>query len=986
MSNQPARAAQPPPVVRVFISSTFRDMHAEREELIKRVFPRLRNLCEARGVAWSEVDLRWGITAEEASQGKVLPICLAEVKNCPFFIGLLGERYGWVPDAEALRGQEPLPADRAGCSITELEFRSGVLQDPPAVDHAFVYFRDPAYLQRLPAGADPADFACEGSEARARLDGLKQRLRASPLVVHRDYPDPAAAGRMVLDDLTALIERLYPAVPPGPFEREAAAHEAFADSRSRVYVGRQEYFDRLNDHVAGDQPPLVVFGGPGSGKSALLANWTRLRLARHSGALRLSPPSRGGWFRLFRRPADAPPPPTFGADTLLVVHHVGASPHSSDGSAMLRRILAELQKYLGVRAEIPEQPAALRTAFATWLQKAAARRRVILVLDGLDQLEDRDQALDLLWLPTEFAANARLILSAAGGRPLAELRRRGWPTLEVQPLRPAERARLVEDHLGRFRKRLEPESVRRITSAAQTASPLYLRTLLEELRVLGRPEQVAARAGYYLAAAALDGLYERVFARLEEDYDRDRPRLVRDTLTLLWAARHGLSESELLELLGPAGTPLPSAVWSPLYLAIKESVVNRSGLLAFFHQEMRAAVGRRYLPGPQEQRAAHQRLADYFAARPQSPRTVQELPWQLATLGSWHDLAALLAAPWFLEAAWANDQFEVKAYWSRVEAGSPHRLADAYRPLVQAPDGFPAQFVRVVSLLLGDTSHPQEALALSAHLERRAREAANPKALQESLSLRAGYCKALGDLAGALKLLQEQEQISRRLQDLPALAACLTNQGVILRDQGRGEEAMACHEAAESICRAAEDWEGLGACLCNQGVIRFDRKDRAGALELFQRQEQICREHGDLAGLHKSLGNQAVVHADAGDLKRALEWHAEEEAICRRLNDAAGLHVSLGNQASLREQQGDYDGAMKLLDEKEEICRSLSDPAGLAETRKKQASLFGEKLGQPRYALPLAEEALRLATQHGLGKLQADAQALLLALRARLTD
>ena len=51
--------------IRVFVSSTFRDMHAEREELIKRIFPRLRKMCAERSVAWGEVDLRWGVTAEQ---------------------------------------------------------------------------------------------------------------------------------------------------------------------------------------------------------------------------------------------------------------------------------------------------------------------------------------------------------------------------------------------------------------------------------------------------------------------------------------------------------------------------------------------------------------------------------------------------------------------------------------------------------------------------------------------------------------------------------------------------------------------------------------------------------------------------------------------------------------------------------------------------------------------------------------------------------
>ena len=97
MSEAPAQKRQPEQrVIRVFISSTFRDMHEEREELAKRVFPQLRKLCESRGVTWGEVDLRWGVTEEQKAEGKVLPICLTEIQRCrPYFIGLLGERYGF---------------------------------------------------------------------------------------------------------------------------------------------------------------------------------------------------------------------------------------------------------------------------------------------------------------------------------------------------------------------------------------------------------------------------------------------------------------------------------------------------------------------------------------------------------------------------------------------------------------------------------------------------------------------------------------------------------------------------------------------------------------------------------------------------------------------------------------------------------------------------------------------------------------------------
>ena len=66
-------------VLSVFVSSTFKDMEAERDLLIKRVFPQIRKECEKRGVIWNEIDLRWGITEEQKAEGQVLPICLMAV-------------------------------------------------------------------------------------------------------------------------------------------------------------------------------------------------------------------------------------------------------------------------------------------------------------------------------------------------------------------------------------------------------------------------------------------------------------------------------------------------------------------------------------------------------------------------------------------------------------------------------------------------------------------------------------------------------------------------------------------------------------------------------------------------------------------------------------------------------------------------------------------------------------------------------------------
>ena len=136
-------------VIRVFVSSTFRDMQAERDELVLKIFPQLRRLCEERGVTWGEIDLRWGITEEQSQRGEVLPICLEEIRRCrPYFIGLLGERYGWIPDAipaDVLKDEAWIREHIDGAdkkSVTESEILHGVLNNPEMADHAFFYYED----------------------------------------------------------------------------------------------------------------------------------------------------------------------------------------------------------------------------------------------------------------------------------------------------------------------------------------------------------------------------------------------------------------------------------------------------------------------------------------------------------------------------------------------------------------------------------------------------------------------------------------------------------------------------------------------------------------------------------------------------------------------------------------------------------------------------------------------------------------------------
>ena len=122
---------------RVFISSTFRDMQAERDHLVTVVFPELRELVEPLGLEVFDVDLRWGAPAKDANgeTANSWQYCRQWIDRVePFFICILGQRYGWVPEPGEMMKAEgrrmKLNCQRQQVkqrSITDLEVRHAVL-------------------------------------------------------------------------------------------------------------------------------------------------------------------------------------------------------------------------------------------------------------------------------------------------------------------------------------------------------------------------------------------------------------------------------------------------------------------------------------------------------------------------------------------------------------------------------------------------------------------------------------------------------------------------------------------------------------------------------------------------------------------------------------------------------------------------------------------------------------------------------------------
>jgi len=600
-------------LVRVFISSTFRDFIHERDELVKKVFPELRKRCKERFVELLEVDLRWGITEEQAKGGETLRICLEEIDRCRpsapvFFIGLLGERYGWIPPKEYFT-EEILEDPKLawvkehieGKSVTELEILHGVLRNKEMREKAFFYFRNNGYQDRhwqeiqnhhkkIHPPITKEDFTNARPESRRIANDkkqceLKQSIQDASLTWDpRNYETPEEMGRAVLDDLWSAIDRVFPAGQiPSEHERQRLEHDAFGQSRTKGYVQRAGLFKKLDLVFSEKQCPVVVVtGDSGGGKSALLAAWFE--------QLGVSAPSR------------------------RFVHYIGGTSESSSAKSIVFRLMDQIRLWGDVGEPIPENLDQAVQALPEWLAKATKgqKRGVLLVLDALNQLESaRDRSL--WWLPRQLPAGIRLVVSTLPGESENELQIRGWlgNKVNVPPLNDQERKQIIHSYLGRFTKKLDNKLVERLAHAPQASNPLFLRVVLDELRTRGRHEELESMLAKMLEAKDPSELFIQVLKNLEE-FDKERKNLVREAMGFLAVARRGLSEDEILQLLSndlqPSNHPLARHYWSPLYLALEDSLVSRNGQLSFFHDYLKKAVEAEYLDEAWERENVHNRL------------------------------------------------------------------------------------------------------------------------------------------------------------------------------------------------------------------------------------------------------------------------------------------------------------------------------------------------------------------------------------------
>lgn len=478
--------------VYVFISSTFNDMHAERDLLVKSVFPELRMWCAKRKLKLVDIDLRWGISAADAQENKrVVEVCMKNIDKCrPFFLCFLGQRRGWVPDKNDINSETlelfPQISEYIGhTSVTELEiihalmhpFSDGTLP----VEHARFYFRNKSYLKQLKTPEHKALFCPKAgvfSQGDFAFEHFKKKIQKKYTITEytADWNDQKRSyefsgvlsnGRLdnfcVADDTLAndvlfwLQEEITKAFPEhyetkamtSSLDRELENQDIIFFQASDGYIARPVEEKALLDIIDNNRNhPILLLADAGCGKTSLLARMIHTLLNRQ---------------RVYYR-------------------FVGTTPQSFKKKDLASSLIQQwIRDGLLTEDDGKYSAEELVLMFSRLLKKAWKSQPFTLILDGIDQLTDE---MDDRFLPHEVPNGCSLIFSLRSDAKWMPEEYVLVHRLSLMENR-EDKIQMVKEYLGTFLKDIDEKQQEQLLSMKGSGNPLYMKIVLNELRQHG---------------------------------------------------------------------------------------------------------------------------------------------------------------------------------------------------------------------------------------------------------------------------------------------------------------------------------------------------------------------------------------------------------------------------------------------------------------------------------------------------------------------
>lgn len=722
--------------IKVFISSTFRDMQSERDYMVKVVFPQLREKLEKHRLHLVEIDLRWGVTKEQAENDQALGVCLNVIDECrPFFLGILGERYGWVPDS--------IPKDAlykygwiqyyTGKSITALEIIHGVLRNPDMAGQSYFYFRDPAFMSEMPGelrkymeSVTPEEaflqeelkdeirranlpvspmenYPCRYSGLQLPWRVIRKELNETEIQVFQKIANDGSIspeeynslppdmrtiaenygnirltgleqlGKRVEDDLWNGLKRHFPGLLSIPVNIDLSKVHTETGS---FMDEEQEFMERFMESRS------RIFAGRGKVLEALIhyvngEDDSPVMVYGKSGSGKSAVMSKTCQHLMDR-----------GYVSFVLGHFTGASPRSTNLRYILKRFCLALKKRFNLKdMVIPDNVEELSQSFGKFLEAVPDGEKAVIVMDALNQMDKSHRAHQLHWLPRKLPRNVKIILSSIEGEDEGDhiidiLKGRKCSELHLESLNAEDRFLIVTEVPSLSAKSLDAGQVGMLLDNPATGNPLFLLVALNELQGFGSFEFLNERIRRFPDKGdTVTDIFIQVLERLREDFN---PLLVDEIMSFIALSRFGLSENELKEI---TGCKERASEFHAILRQIRPYILKRGELTGFFHNNLKKAVMLKFLQDENRQIVFHERLAEYFKSGGyQNGRTLSELPYHLTYAGLWDELQSTLTDITFIE--------------EKMKAGMLYSYLEDCRASEEKWEDSPAIILEITGILL----------------------------------------------------------------------------------------------------------------------------------------------------------------------------------------------------------------------------------------------------------------------------------------------
>lgn len=545
-----------PPVIRVFISSTFADMNNERQYFNTVIAPQLTRLCAQRGVSFFSVDLRWGITEEDQISGNVIPICLREIDNCrPFFIGILGNRYGSILNDIMLSDSFSWVNEQAGKSVTELEMLYGVLQqaDKSSIPNCAFYFRsDELSKEIMPE--------IESDEKIHKLAVLKKTIRSNHNIPSFDYNSVEEFGYGVISAVSAWLDKEF----PNPESVYDVRKKWYSNELLRDYMSIEEVHEFFASYCGSSARSLMISGEGQRGKTTALTAWE----------------PEDGKKILINCGADEKYQywPTIAAEIILglrgIDEDVGFPKYDAHASLFfalregIRRMNDKTVKP-GVNIFVTDyERESFRKGFISWLKAIKPRVPVYIVVNDINLLDD-DSASFLNWLPSETDGNTHIICSSNSETIISNVQILGWNVKEM-PLFPAKDSGIFLDrYMSIFGKNMSALQKGNLLESPLMQYPGYLKYIIRYFNNYGNFENLNNLTAEIGCMTSAKELYAFTLNNILNGLSGNESESARTALYILSVTSLGLNEDTLYSIVREI-SPINAIGWSRIRVILEQ--------------------------------------------------------------------------------------------------------------------------------------------------------------------------------------------------------------------------------------------------------------------------------------------------------------------------------------------------------------------------------------------------------------------------------